>query len=59
MIEKLTPVQQLRFECIISAFETLNCEIDNDQQQSDPYATAEEMVKYILDGKIPVDSNLN
>ncbi len=59
MIEKLTTVQQLRFECIIAAFEQLNVQMENNQMQTDPYATAEEMMDYILDGKIPMDSSLN
>lgn len=58
-MDKLTVYQQIRFECIIAAFEQLNVQIENEQQQSDPYQTADEMMEYILEGTRPIEPNLN
>ncbi len=53
-MEKLQAEQELRLECIITAFEHLNTMAENGiTVLKSPYEIAEEMYSYVLEGTIP------
>jgi hypothetical protein len=57
---ELTPEQQVRLECLITAFDNYNTMLENNIEPTvSPYELAEMMYAYIMDRKIPINSSLN
>lgn len=59
-MNELSPEQQVRFDCILTAFKTYNTMIENGIEPTvSPYEISEQMFVYVFERKIPTDSSLN